>query len=338
VLGEPRPGMQVSALDVQKIAFRLSVDANAVTPVLGTSLIAWILTAASGRALALSELAAELRALAQLVRAMQLPTSGEIEYANRELLQGTLGQLVHTGVLLRFEGAREPLYGIAPGAVMAAAYYRNAMAHFLVVGAIAELALLEAAPATGVPPRERLHAHALRLRDLLKYEFFFHEKSEFLAEIEQDLDQRLGGWSSALAEGPRAVHALVCALQPPLGPGTLRPFLDSYLVVAEALLLADAETAGDAKGMIRFCMRLGHERALQHRISSEESAAKAYLENGLLVARARGLFAGDEDAREAARRAHHDELLALSHHLALLATLAANRRLGVDREALEASL
>jgi glycerol-3-phosphate O-acyltransferase len=244
-----------------------------------------------------------------------------------DALERALGQLVHTGVLARHEGAREPLYAIAPEATMAAAYYRNAMIHFLVAGAIGEPALLAAARGGAGAPRERLHAAALRLRDLLKFEFFFHEKVEFLEELERDLRLRLPDWEAVLAAGPRAVQERLAAVSPLLAPGTLRPFLESYLVVAEALLLADAETAANPKGLIRFCMRLAGERALQGRIGSAESAGKAYLENGLLVARARGLGGG---ADAASRQDFHDELAAIARDVALLAAMTENRRLGHD--------
>ncbi len=213
VLGEPHPDLRVGALDVQKIAFRLAVDANSVTPILGTSLIALVLAAAGGKAMTLSELAEECAAMVRLVHKLRLPVSGDVNLAGMEVLQRMLGQLVHTGVLLRYEGGQEPLFAIAPDAIMAASYYRNAAIHFLVIGAIAELALVEVARRDCVNALGTLHEEALRLRDLLKFEFFFHEKAHFIEELEQHLDIR----EPSLARQPRrgwarAVHpALVDA-------------------------------------------------------------------------------------------------------------------------------
>ena len=91
-----------------------------------------------------------------------LPTSGDVSYATPEILERVLGQLVHTGVLLRYEGAQEALYAIAPDATMAAAYYRNAALHFLVIGAIAELALARAAEEDRADMSEGQREEALR--------------------------------------------------------------------------------------------------------------------------------------------------------------------------------
>jgi glycerol-3-phosphate O-acyltransferase len=115
-------------------------------------------------------------------------------------------------------------------------------------------------------------------------------------------------------------------MEPLLAHGTLRPFVESYLVVAEALLLVESDVAADAKAMTRYCMALARERALQGRIASEESAAKVYLENGLQLARSRGLIGASIDER----RAHHDELLALAGLIAFVAGASERRRFGTD--------
>jgi glycerol-3-phosphate O-acyltransferase len=321
IFGEPQPGQQASALDVQKIAFRLAVDANNATPVLGTSLITFVLSAAGGKALTLSELVSELRALARLVRVLELPTTGDVSYASMESLQRVLGQLVHTGVLVRHDGGHEPLYAIAADATVAAAYYRNAALHFLVIGAIAELALALIGQDNHPNAIGLLHAEALRIRDVLKFEFFFHEKTRFIEELEHNLDRRAPHWREALATDG-AVFELLRGMHPLLAPGALRPFLESYLVVAEAIALQPQEN--DHKSLLRYCMRLASQRALQHRITSEESAAKAYLENGLLLAQARGLLKPGCD--DVARQEFLAEMRSLVRRTGFIAALIENRR------------
>lgn len=330
VLGEPHPDLRVGALDVQKIAFRLAVDANSVTPILGTSLIALVLAAAGGKAMTLSELAEECAAMVRLVRKLRLPVSGDVNLAGMEVLQRMLGQLVHTGVLLRYEGGQEPLFAIAPDAIMAASYYRNAAIHFLVIGAIAELALVEVARRDCVNALGTLHEESLRLRDLLKFEFFFHEKAHFIEELEQHLDIREPTWRASLGEDGRALYTLLWSMHPLLAPGVLRPFVESYLVVAEALTMQAPDETPEPKTLLRFCMSLGRQRALQQRIASEESAAKVYLENGLLVAKARGLLDPATAGLALARSAHHEELDQMARRIAFVAALAENRRLGLD--------
>ena len=134
---------------------------------------------------------------------------------------------------------------------MAAAYYRNAMIHFLVVGAIAELALLKVAEQQTPAPRETLHAEALHVRDVLKFEFFFQEKALFMVELEHYLDVRAPVWPAEMAKGGSAIYALLWQLRPLLAPATLRPFLESYLVVAETLDLLPNDAATDHKSVLQ---------------------------------------------------------------------------------------
>ena len=82
-------------------------------------------------------------------------------------------------MLVKYEEGDEPLFAIAPDAKMAAAYYRNAMLHFLVNGAIGEMAFLYVAQLDVANRREAFREQALRIRDVLKFEFFFAEKQEF---------------------------------------------------------------------------------------------------------------------------------------------------------------
>ena len=119
-------------------------------------------------------------------------------------------------------------------------------------------------------------------------------------------------------------------MHPLLAPGVLRPFVESYLVVAEALTMQAPDETPEPKTLLRFCMSLGRQRALQQRIASEESAAKVYLENGLLVAKARGLLDPATAGLALARSAHHEELDQMARRIAFVAALAENRRLGLD--------
>lgn len=330
VLGEPRPDLAVTPLDIQKIAFRLAVDANSVTPVLGTALITFVLSAAGRKAMTLTELAAELRAMVRLVRRLELPTTGEVQFADMGVLNRTLDQMVRTGVLLRYDEDDEPLYAIDVNATMAAAYYRNGAVHFLVNGAIAELAILHVAQQASGHPMEAFHAEALRIRDTLKFEFFFEEKSEFLEQIARDLDVRAPGWRESLGEGGEGLFGLIVRINPLLAAGALRPFLESYLLLAETLAAEPPGEPVDDKALIRKCMSLGRLRALQQRISSEESVSKSYLENGLRLAQSRGLLREDAEGIGQSREEFLSELRSLVRRTGFIAAVAENRRIGVD--------
>jgi glycerol-3-phosphate O-acyltransferase len=329
VLGEPRPDLELTPAAVQKLAFRLSVDVNSVTPVLGTSMICFVLCAAGGRALTVSELARELTALQELVTLLALPTTSDVDLATREILEQTLGRLVGSGVLVRYDEGNEPLYGVARDATMAAAYYRNAMLHFLVNGAIAELALLDvAADPPGEARRAAFRDEVNAIRDLLKFEFFFPSSSEYPQVVESETTRRLPGWETALDGAASEIIATLWRLDPLLAHGVLLPFLDAYRVVAEALTMRGAERVDDRRELLNACLSLGRLRLLQKRVYSEESVAASILENGILLADGRGLLGGTGDV-EAGRQALYEELTSLVRRLRFLAALADNRRLGL---------
>ena len=106
-----------------------------------------------------------------------------------------LSSLQRHGVVTRFDGGREPVYLIQPEQRIAASYYRNGILHFFLISAIVDLS-------AGI----ELHEDALRLRDLLKFEFFFAEKGEFLAEVDAEA-ARVGptGHRAVPAPVPRGV-------------------------------------------------------------------------------------------------------------------------------------
>lgn len=327
VLGNDREALQVSQLDIQKLAFKLSVDANNVTPVTGTALVTFVLLAQGHKALTVDELARQLQLLVQLVRQLELPTTEDVDIATLAVLTRTLDALTHNGVLSAYKDGIAPIYSIAPDASMAAAYYRNTLVHFLVTSAIADLALLAVAEQRAEEPLAALHAEALRLRDLLKFDFFFADKDAFIADFERELTLRAPDWRTALDEGTERIYLLLWEIKPLLAHGTLRPFIEAYHVAAEALLLENTQTF-DKKQFIKKCTELGKQRVLQQRIVSEESVSTVYFEPAVKLAQSRDLIGAD--GGELATRKHNfrAETTELVRRLAFISTLAENRRMG----------
>ena len=95
----------------------------------------------------------------------------------RTVLHG-LSALQRHEVVTRNDRGPEAVYLIQPEQRIAASYYRNGILHFFLIPAIVDLALDAGGGST--------HDEALRLRDLLKFEFFFAEKGEFLAEVDTE--------------------------------------------------------------------------------------------------------------------------------------------------------
>src|SRR5439155_18031648 len=105
-----------------------------------------------------------------------------------------------------FAEGPEAVYLIGPDQHLTAAYYRNTIIHFFVNGAIAELALLHAGEPDVQDARTEFWDEVIRLRDLLKFEFFFADKDAFRAELRAEMLMHDPRWEEALVQGPAAIQ------------------------------------------------------------------------------------------------------------------------------------
>ena len=156
-----------------------------------------------------------------------------------------------------------------------AAYYRNTVIHYFVNGAIAELALLRAAEEGVTDRAAEFWEEALRLRDLLKFEFFFAEKESFLAEIRHELsihDSQMGGDDSRVVRtrspacfresGPTARIASYGPSWRPTGWWAM-PWRDET-----------PPSPSTRPAFLNDCLALGKQYSLQRHIKSAESVSK----------------------------------------------------------------
>jgi glycerol-3-phosphate O-acyltransferase len=222
------------------------------------------------------------------------------------------------------------VYAVPPESATAAAYYRNSCVHFFVPGAITELALQHVAEVEAAEPLESFRAEALRIRDLLKFEFFFDEKEAFLASIERELSLRAPDWRERLT-GQTGAAELLASLDPLLAPGALRPFVDAHWVVADALLREDPAQPLVTRQFLKRCGALAQQRLRQRRVASEESASGAYLESALKLAEHRGLLEGDPQELREGRRRFAADLTTYARRIDRLALLAEQRRTARDQ-------
>ena len=292
---------ETEALPLQKLAFEVAVRINTVTPITPPALITMALLWAD-RALTVDQLLALLARYADDVDARGLPVTARPVAARETVLSG-LSSLERHGVVTRFDGGREPVYLIQPEQRIAASYYRNGILHFYLIPAIADLALAGDGDVLD---------EALRLRDLLKFEFFFAEKAEFLAEVEAEL-----------ARSDRPVTAPF-----------LRPFLEAYWVMAEALRARGDEPVTDANTLLAESCGLGEQYLLQHRIYCADAVSSSYADGAIRLAEHRDLLAPAAGAVDdlATRRAEFaDELHTLVRRVRTTQTWAAQRFLEVMR-------
>jgi glycerol-3-phosphate O-acyltransferase len=276
-----------------------------------------------------AEAVAALRNLLDYVKRRDLPTTGDLDLDSPAGVQRALEALVGSGVVTCFAEGAEPVYAIGHGQHLAAAYYRNTIVHFFVTGAIAELALLRAAEDDVSERRAEFWDEAMRLRDLLKFEFFFAGKERFREELHEELALQDADWEPQLIEGPRAIQAFVQGLRPFHAHRVLLPYLEAYQVVADALARHDPGAALDQGPFLGRCLALGRQYHLQRRIRSAESVSKVLFENALRLANNRQLAGGEVPDLVQRRRAFASEIQQAIRRAEAINVLAASRRAGL---------
>ncbi len=292
---------------VERIALECCHRINRATPVTTTA-VACLALLAADRALTLDDVLNTISPLAGYIAARGWSVAGAADLTDRATIRRALGEMVRSGVLTAYDGGTETVWSIAPGQHLVAAFYRNTTAHMLVDRAIGEVALAAAAERHESDARVTLWDQARRLRDLLKFEFFFARLRDFVVELRAELQLLDPHGVEKVDSGIRSLDAakLLQQARPHLAHLVLRPFLDAYLIVAEQL----ADNTDDELDEARFldeCLRVGKQWALQRRIASEESVSLELFKPALRLARHRGLDSAAPDVKER-RRAFADEL------------------------------
>jgi glycerol-3-phosphate O-acyltransferase len=278
---------------VRKLAFEVMSRIEHVTPILITDLVTLVLLAANGRALTKNQIRAHAQEVIALVRQRSLPMAGELSVESGAGLAGALTAMTATGLLHCYGRGSEPVYRVTPGNELAAAYYRNTIVHYFLASAVAEIALARICGNT--ESVAALHDAILSLRDLLKFEFFFRTKEDFIIDTDAYLDMRYPGWKEALAERRPAADILFHKRAPLFGHGVMRSFLEAYEVMARVLDRASQQDMTDEKDLIRLCMKQGEELLSCGRIHSASALSEPLFGTAMKLAVHRGLLAGNAD-------------------------------------------
>jgi glycerol-3-phosphate O-acyltransferase len=171
-----------------------------------------------------------------------------------------LGALARQRVVTVYDGGEEPVYAIEQGQHLVAAFYRNSAIHHFVDRAVAELVLLS-------PPADRWD-EAMRLRDQLKFEFFFPDKQAYREQLSAELARLDPGWESADGRAVLGRSRLLMAHR------VLRSFLDAQLVVAERLGAHDPARPVEETEFLAECGGVGRQMLLQGRLHGPESLSR----------------------------------------------------------------
>ncbi|MGC0365474.1 glycerol-3-phosphate O-acyltransferase [Rhodococcus sp. 27YEA15] len=276
-------------LAVQKAAIEVCHRINEVTPVTVSSLAMLAFLGIEDRALTVRELTAILTPLFGYITARGLPIAGDVELADPHVIDKALQTHVDSGVLMRFDKGDEQVFYLGRDQHLVAAFYRNNTIHFLVVRAIAELVLLAAVEERFTDPVTAGWEQAKRIRDLMKFEFFFSDRDTFEEEMRTELSLIDPDWDTAMIDSERT-RTMFESIRPHLAHRVLQPFLEAYQVVADQLVLAPISTSFDEKSFIRNCIDVAQERRLRQQIASSESVSGELFATALNLARNRKLI------------------------------------------------
>lgn len=272
------------AVGLQKLAFEVMYRIGRVTPTTPTAVVSIALLAARGKARTAPELADDCRRLVDFVKARGLPTSGSLDIARADTVTSILDWLAEHGNVSSHEALDRRVFWLDDEQMIRLSYYRNVVVHFFVNRAIAEISLTSMID-TGERARADAEKRMLALRDLLKFEFFFPEKDEFLARVSEDIEVDVPGWSGLLETvGPLGVLA---KLGEPVAYWALLPFLDGYQIVGDEL--ERLRGPFDEKTFLNACMARARMYRIEERLFSGESASQVLFKSALALAGNRGL-------------------------------------------------
>src|SRR5499427_7295837 len=294
-------GRDAWRLALQKVAFEVAVRINRVTPVTATALVTLALLGVRDRALTLGQVRGVLEPLRDYLAERKLPYSREILDTDAGVRR-VLGALSQQKVVTIYAGGEEPVYAIERGQHLVAAFYRNSAIHHFLDRAVAELVLLS-------PPADRWD-EGMRLRDQLKFEFFFPDKTAYREVLQAELDRLDPGWET-VADG-RAVLERSGLL---VANRVLRSFLDAQLVVAERLAARPPHHPVAEKEFLEECRGVGQQMLLQERLHGPESLSRELFASALKLAANLDLLGPGGDDLAQRRRAFagrlHDEVARL---------------------------
>jgi glycerol-3-phosphate O-acyltransferase len=310
-------------LALSKLAFEVCTRINRVTPVTRTGMVTLAVLGVDGRSLTAAEVCEELEPMLRYAEARALPGVEEIaELAKTSGAEAALAILLEHGVVSCFERGRQPVYSISGDNELVAAFYRNSVIHWFVNRSIVELALVRAAEAEpGADQVEVAWSEAFRLRDVLKFEFFFADRDRFQQELRDELALIEPAWWRAsdftLADVGRAL-AHSGGL---MAHRVLSSFVESYYVVAECLRGAPAGGGFDQAAFLTDCLAFGQQLRLQRKITSGEAVSTELFRSALKLAENRGLLDSANPELGPGRAAFAAELEDLARRIRVLAAI-----------------
>ena len=313
--GHVRPRLAVS-----KVALENAVRINAATPITPGALITFALLDNGDRSITVLEGRQILFPLVEYIQRRQLPMTEYPDLSEFGRMREVLDRLVSEGVVSVYSGGTEPVYSISAGKQHEAAFYRNTIIHFFLIRAVAELAALQAAEDNAPDIPEATWQNARRLKELLRYEFFFPRTREFAEQVRAETTLINPKWQEHTFS-PAQVRAEMAGLPMLVAHRVIGPFLEAYTVLADELALLGAQAADD-KELVKRSLGVAQQRWLQRRLPTPESVSADYFRNAIQLVEKLGLLTSTEPGLAQRRRALAEELHQITRRLDTLRQIA----------------
>jgi glycerol-3-phosphate O-acyltransferase len=308
---------------VERVALDVCHRLNEATPVTPTAAVCVALLGA-GRALTLDQVLETVTPLAAYLTKRGWPIAGAANLTDRSTVRWALRELVRSGVLTSYAGGTERVWGIGAEQHLIAAVYRNTAIHVLIERAITELCLLALAESAGKKSTSGSSSaeqdgsaasaqvgidEALRLRELLKFDFFFAQRDKFIADLREEI--AIMAAPDTLNDDevtPAQASNWLGRARPLVAHLVLRPFLDAYRLVGERLAAFEDDEDVDQEEVVRDCLRVGQQWSLQGLLASEESVSGEMFRTALKLAQHRDLLAAQSPQVGKRRQEFADEI------------------------------
>ena len=284
-------------LALQKIAFKVGVEANRVTPITLTSLMCLSLLGAVPRAQTVDELIENMNALRDWAKHRKIQFTSDFDDENQSHMLKLIESMVKNKLLKRYDEGPDTVYTIGYGQHAVASYYRNTIVHHFVSKAIAELVLVDALKNSNAT-LDTFWQEADRLRDLFKFEFFYAPTEEFHADIDSVLIFYDEQWQQKFND-QSYIESLLNKLTPLVAHTSLTPYIEAYRIIADCFAQLDGTQTLSEKELLDIAFKYGQQLYLQRRISSKASMGKMLFINAYKLFDSYGLVAAEKDTIKA---------------------------------------
>jgi glycerol-3-phosphate O-acyltransferase len=282
-------------LAMQKMAFEVAWRILRATPVNATGLASALLLTARGVALTLDQLHHTLQDSLDYLERKQTPmTNSTLRLRTLDGVRAAVDAMSNGHPITRVDGGREPVWRIAPENEHEAAFYRNTLIHAFMETSIVDLALAHARRADG-DRLEAFWAQAMRLRDLLKFDFYFADSAAFREHVAEEMSW-LDDWEHNVVAGGEHITAMLRAKRPLIAGAMLRPFFEAYEIVAD--VLRDAPPEISEKDLTHLALGVGRQYVAQDRVRSNEAVSALLFTTARQVAADQHLLEPAEDLAE----------------------------------------